>query len=237
MGVEYRVLGPLEVLVEGRIVDVGPPRHRGVLVLMIAHANTVVPAHHLIEALWDDGPPSSAGNLVQGAVSGLRKTLGKDAITTRGTGYALRVEPESLDLHRFERLARAGSVALDDGHLERAATILAEALALWRGPALADLSDERFGCRGGQIAAGRKAVVRVLRHRPLQHRIDRGRQLGSAIARGFYAERSLAELEGLSADPIYMTDLLDDINAHEGAFIPQRLRAARFGSVEPHDLR
>ena len=93
MSVEYRVLGPLEVLVEGRIVDVGPPRHRGVLVLLIVHANTVVPADHLIEALWGDGPPSSAGNLVQGAVSGLRKTLGKDAITTRGTGYALRVEP------------------------------------------------------------------------------------------------------------------------------------------------
>ena len=90
MGVEYRVLGPLEVLVEGRIVDVGPPRHRGVLVLLIAHANTVVPAHHLIEALWGDGPPSSAGNLVQGAVSELRKALGKDAITTRGTGYALQ---------------------------------------------------------------------------------------------------------------------------------------------------
>ena len=172
MGVEYRVLGPLEVLVEGRIVDVGPPRHRGVLVLLIVHANTVVPADHLIEALWGDGPPSSAGNLVQGAVSGLRKTLGKDAITTRGTGYALRVEPESLDLHRFERLARAGSVALDDGHLERAAAILAEALALWRGPALADLSDERFV----RPVAGRLDELRLLAlERRLEAEIGRGR--------------------------------------------------------------
>jgi DNA-binding SARP family transcriptional activator len=171
MGIEYRVLGPLEVVVAGRSVDLGPPRHRGVLVLLIVHANAVVPAHRLIDELWPDAAPSSASNLVQGAVSRLRKVLGKDAIVTRGAGYALTVEPESLDLHRFERLARAGGLALDDGHLDRASAALGEALALWRGPALADLSEEAFV----RPIAGRLEELRLL---ALERRLEAELGLG-----------------------------------------------------------
>ena len=103
MGVEYRLLGPLEVLVDGRSAWLGAPRHRGMLVLLLAQANAVVPAQRMIDEIWGEEPPASAANLVQGAVSHLRKVLGREAIATRGAGYALSVGPDALDLHRFER--------------------------------------------------------------------------------------------------------------------------------------
>ena len=88
MGVEYRMLGPLEALVDGRSVALGPPRHRALLVLLLAQANSVVPVHRLIDEIWGDAPPASAANLVQGAVSRLRKALGAEAIVTRGPAPA-----------------------------------------------------------------------------------------------------------------------------------------------------
>ena len=142
MGVEYRLLGPLEALVDGRPVDLGAPRHRATLVLLLAQANAVVPAQRLIDELWHDDPPASAMNVVQGAVSHLRKLVGRDAIVTRGTGYAVRVGPDALDLSRFERLAEDGSLALERQDFDEAATALSAALDLWAGPALADLTDE-----------------------------------------------------------------------------------------------
>jgi DNA-binding SARP family transcriptional activator len=102
----------------------------------------VVPSTRLIDELWGDDPAPSAANILQGAVSQLRKALGKEAIETRGAGYAVRVEPDGLDVHVFERLADAGSAALERGHFEEAAGTLAEALGLWRGESLADLADE-----------------------------------------------------------------------------------------------
>ena len=126
--------------------------------LLLVQPNAVVPAHHLIDELWGDAPPTTAGNLIQGAVSHLRKVLGKDAIDTRGAGYALRAEPDALDLQRFERLAETGSIALADGHFDRAAATLAEALAEWRGPALGDLGDEAFV----QPVAARLEELRLL---------------------------------------------------------------------------
>ena len=87
MSVEYRVLGPLEVSVDGRPARLGAPKQRATLVLLLCRPNIVVPASRLIDGLWGDYPPGSAANLVQGYVSGLRKTLGKEAIETRGAGY------------------------------------------------------------------------------------------------------------------------------------------------------
>ena len=142
MAPEYRVLGPLEATVDGQPVALGPPRHRALLVLLLAHANQVVPSTRLIDELWGDDPAPSAANMLQGAVSQLRKALGKDAIETRGAGYAVRVEPERLDVHVFERLADAGSAALERRRYDEAAATLAEALGLWRGESLADLSGE-----------------------------------------------------------------------------------------------
>jgi DNA-binding SARP family transcriptional activator len=186
MALEFRLLGPLEVLVDGRAAGLGAPRHRGVLVLLLTQANAVVPAQRLIDELWGDDPPASAPNLIQGAVSHLRKALGKDAIATQGAGYALRVEPQTLDLHRFERLAEEGSLALEDGHFDQAAAALGDALALWRGPALADLVDEDFA----QPVAARLEELRLL---VVERRLE------AELARGRHAD-VLGEIQGLARE-------------------------------------
>ena len=166
------MLGPLEALVDGRSVALGPPRHRALLVLLLAQANSVVPVHRLIDEIWGDAPPASAANLVQGAVSRLRKALGTETIVTRGPGYVLGVGPDALDLHRFERRAEEGSLALEQGDFERAATTLAAALGVWSGPALADLQDERCV----QPIAARLDDVRLLAtERRLEAELGRGR--------------------------------------------------------------
>lgn len=142
MSVEYRLLGPLEVLVGGRPASLAGPRQRAVLVVLLAARGKVVPASQLIDELWASDPPATAASVLQSYVSHLRKALGKSAIETRGRGYLAKVGPESLDLLRFERSAHHGSVLLADGRPEEASAALREALALWRGPALADLGDE-----------------------------------------------------------------------------------------------
>ena len=183
---EYRILGPLDALVDGRPVNLGPPRQRALLAVLLAQENRLVPAGRIVDQLWPDDPPSSADNLVQGYVSGLRKVLGKEAIETRGAGYVVRVEPGGLDMSDFERLAHEGSVALESGRAEQAAATLAEALALWRGPALADLADEPYLV---PITA-RLEELRVL---ALERRLE------AEIALGHHAD-SIAEIEALIAE-------------------------------------
>jgi DNA-binding SARP family transcriptional activator len=181
--VRYLLLGPLVALVDGRAVELGGPRQRGVLVVLLTQAGSLVPASRIIDAVWGDEPPASAANLVQRSVSQLRKAVGHDAIETRGAGYMARVEPDALDLHVFERLARAGSVALGDGHFEEAAGVLREALALWRGAALADLADQPFL----EHEAARLEEMRLL---ALERALD------ADLACGRHAD-ALAEAEGL----------------------------------------
>jgi hypothetical protein len=94
--VEYRVLGPLEVLVDGRPTKLAGPRQRAVLACLLAAANKTVPASRLVDELWAGDPPVTATNVLQSYVSQLRKALGKDAIETRGPGYAVRVGREEL---------------------------------------------------------------------------------------------------------------------------------------------
>ena len=183
--VRYLLLGPVVALVDGRAVELGGPRQRGVLVVLLTQAGSLVPASRIIDAVWGDEPPASAANLVQRSVSQLRKAVGHDAIETRGAGYMARVEPDALDLHVFERLARAGSVALGDGHFEEAAGVLREALALWRGAALADLADQPFL----EHEAARLEEMRLL---VLE------RALEADLACGRHAD-ALAEAEGLVA--------------------------------------
>jgi DNA-binding SARP family transcriptional activator len=130
---EFRILGPLEVVDRGAALPLGGARQRAVLALLLTRANAPVSTDRLIDDLWGTEPPRTAGNTVQYYVSQLRKLLGSDRIVTRPTGYAIRVEPGELDLERFERLLERGDA---DG--------LHEALALWRGPALADFAYEPF---------------------------------------------------------------------------------------------
>ena len=172
MALEYRVLGPLEATVDGQSVVLGPPRNRALLVLLLAQANQVVPSTRLIDELWGEDPAPSAANILQGAVSQLRKALGRNAIDTRGTGYAVRVEPDQLDVHRFERLADAGSAALETGRFDEAADSLAEALGLWRGEALGDLAGEDAVY---QVAARLEELRLTVRERMLEAELGRAR--------------------------------------------------------------
>src|ERR687884_699733 len=127
---EFNVLGPLEVLSERGAVDLGAHKQRALLALLLLEANRVVPRDRLIDALWEDDPPDTAQKALQVYVSQLRKRLGSERVQTRSPGYQLRVEPDELDLTRFERLREEGK--------------LDEALSLWRGPPLADFAYERF---------------------------------------------------------------------------------------------
>ena len=103
---EFRVLGPLEVLDDGRPLDLGAPRQRALLAFLLLHANEVVSTDRLAEALWPGGIPRTAQKAIQVYVSALRRALGsaRDVLETHGPGYLLRVAPEELDLHEFERL-------------------------------------------------------------------------------------------------------------------------------------
>jgi DNA-binding SARP family transcriptional activator len=137
---EFRILGPLEVLAGSVPVRLGGPRQRAVLAILLGHANEVVPADRLIDGVWDE-PPETAANVLQGYVSQLRRTLGRDVIATRGRDYAIRLADGALDLHRFERLGAAAAAALGEGRPAEASAGLRSALSLWRGPALSDLLD------------------------------------------------------------------------------------------------
>ena len=112
------------------------------LAVLLLHAGQVVPASKLIDEVWADDPPETAQNVLQGYVSQLRRALGRSAIETREPGYVLRMEHDASDLHRFERLASDGAELLERGRAEDGAMLLHESLALWRGPALADVADE-----------------------------------------------------------------------------------------------
>src|SRR5262245_30352672 len=139
---EYRVLGPLEVYENGREIPLGPARRRVLLAVLLTRANEVVSTDRLADILWAGSPPPAAANVVQGHISDLRKELGRDAIVTRAGGDAIVVESEEIDLRRFERLLEEGSRELESGRAAEAGDCLREALALWRGAALADIADE-----------------------------------------------------------------------------------------------
>ena len=127
---EFRILGPLEVADDGEPVAIRRGKEQALLAYLLLHANEVSSSGRLIDVLWDEQPPATAAKILHNAVSHLRRQLGDGRLLTRDPGYLLRVEPGELDAHEFERLAREGRAA--------------EALALWRGPPLLELQNERF---------------------------------------------------------------------------------------------
>jgi predicted ATPase/DNA-binding SARP family transcriptional activator len=146
--VEFLVLGPLAAVgPTGDVLSLGPPRRRALLAALLVHAGTAVSIDRLIDLLWGARPPPTAATMVHGAVAGLRRVVepGRGAQTptlllTRGGGYALEVRPEQVDAVRFERLVAAGRPLVASAP-ERASQTLADALALWRGPALAGVEE------------------------------------------------------------------------------------------------
>src|SRR6187200_556976 len=140
---DFRILGPLEVHGDGGALPLGATKPRAVLAVLLLHANQPVSAERLAVALWGDDAPAGATRTVQVHVSRLRKALGDaEAVATTPAGYRLRVRRDELDAERFERGVEAGRRALGAGSPDQAAVLLREALALWRGPPLADLEFE-----------------------------------------------------------------------------------------------
>ena len=136
----YFILGPLEVRDGENDVALRGGHPRKLLAILLLHSGQAVSSDRLIEELWDGQPPDTAAKALQGHVSSLRKQLGPETVETVGAGYRLQLAPEDLDAHRFEKL-------LTEAHpLEPApaAVMLREALALWRGPALADFAYDDF---------------------------------------------------------------------------------------------
>jgi DNA-binding SARP family transcriptional activator len=147
-GMEFRILGPLEVLDEGRALTLGGSKQRALLALLLTHSNETLSTERLIDELWGERPPATAAKTVQVHVSRLRKALAADDIVlTRDHGYELRVAPEQVDAHRFERLVAEGRDRVAAKEPEPAIELLERALALWRGRPFADLTDEPFAQR------------------------------------------------------------------------------------------
>ena len=142
---EFGLLGPLEVRADGRSVPLGGARPRAVFAVLALHANQPVSAERLAVALWGEDAPPSAVKTVQVYVARLRKALGDpDVLVTTPAGYYLRVRRGELDVEHFERLVGEGREALATGRADDAAATLREALELWRGPPLAELSATPF---------------------------------------------------------------------------------------------
>jgi DNA-binding SARP family transcriptional activator len=142
---EFRVLGPLEVVGDDGPIQLGGPKQRATLAILLLNANRVVSVERLADDLYAGEAPVTAVNQVQRQISALRKALGSSsAIETRSPGYVIRLAPDQLDLGRFERLTGDGRAALVDGEMERAVELLRQALDLWRGAPLADVAHESF---------------------------------------------------------------------------------------------
>jgi DNA-binding SARP family transcriptional activator/streptogramin lyase len=168
---EFRILGPLEIVGERGPVTLHRGKEQALLTFLLLHPNELLPSERLIDELWDGQPPATAAKILQNAVSQLRKALGLGRLETRPPGYVFHLQPDELDLDRFERLAREGKPA--------------EALALWRGTPLVELRDERFADDARRRLEEQRLDV-------LEDRID------TDLAAGRHAQL-IGELERLTA--------------------------------------
>lgn len=162
--VELRLLGPIEVWFDGKLLAVGPPKQRCVLAVLALEVNRVVPVETIIDRVWDDSPPAAARSLVQTYVARLRRVLAGSGVTLayRSGGYVLGMELALVDLHRF-RSVFARSAAMVPGDVECALAGMRGALGLWRGSPLSDLDGDwarrmRGALREQQLAARRQLL-------------------------------------------------------------------------------
>ena len=187
--IDYRILGPLEVSADGRVIDIGGAKQRALLAILLLRANEPVPRGVLVHELWGERPPAGARGSLDVYVSRLRKALGAagngQAVVTRPGGYCLQLADGQLDVYRFERLVAEGRSALAGNAPEQAAASLRAALRLWRGNALGDLSCEPFA----QVEVGR---LEELRLGAVEDRIE------ADLALGRHADL-VSELEALVA--------------------------------------
>jgi DNA-binding SARP family transcriptional activator/DNA-binding beta-propeller fold protein YncE len=229
--VEFRILGPLELVGGADGVSLDAPKLRALLGVLLLHPNEVVSSERLIDELWGERPPATAGKVVQTYVSQLRRGLDPDAIATRPPGYVLRVGSGELDADRFHRLAAEARQLAASGDHARARRLYSEALALWRGPPLAgvvfesfarneveQLGEERLGALMDlidcELALGNHAEVvaeleTLVRQHPLRERLRAQLMLAlyrcgrqaDALAAYRDARRTLVEELGLEPGP------------------------------------
>ncbi len=223
--IEFRILGPLEAVADGRLLPLGGVKQRAVLALLLLDAGRVVPTDRLIDALWSGSPPATANASLQNFISQLRKALGPEAIETRPPGYRVQIGNGQLDLARVRRL-------VDDARtsdLPRRARLLREALELWRGDPLAELAFESFAQPEiarlselqislleerleADLAIGRHAEVvseldELVRRHPLRERLRAQLMLAlyrsgrQADALEVYRQGREALVEGLGLEP------------------------------------
>lgn len=183
---DFRILGPIEVVESDGSIRLGGPRQRATLAILLLEANRVVSVERLAEDLYAGAAPVTAVTQVQRQISDLRKVLPKQVIETRSPGYMIHVLTEQLDLNRFERQAENATQLLARGEAQRAAELLRDALALWRGAPLADLAYESFA----QSAIERLDEIRLA---ALEQRIE------ADLALGRHREL-VAELEQLTSE-------------------------------------
>jgi DNA-binding SARP family transcriptional activator/predicted ATPase len=238
MPIEFRILGPLELSADGGVLPLGSPKQRTLLALLLVHANETVSRDRLIEELWAEAAPPSVESAFHVYLSRLRRLLeaagGGGLLAREAHGYRLRVEPEHLDATRFDRLAGEGGEALAAGRVELAADRLRQALALWRGPALADLQSERFAI----TASARLEEKRVF---ALEQRLE------ADLALGRHGDL-ISELEALVAEHPYREHLrahlmlalyrsgrqADALRAYQEA---RRMLADELGLEPGHELK
>ncbi len=194
---EFRILGPLEVLVDGRKLPLASKKQRALLAVLLLNAGQIVSRDRLLDALWEESPPASGIAALRVHVSELRKLLDEDRegggsktrLLTADPGYLVDVKRDEFDLNIFERLVEDGSRALGAGEIATASEVLGEAISLWRGPALADFTYDAFA----QQAIGRLEELRLV---ALERKIE------AELALGRHADL-VPELEQLvSANPL-----------------------------------
>jgi predicted ATPase/DNA-binding SARP family transcriptional activator len=193
----FRVLGPLEAEVGGRVVPLGAPKQRALLALLLLHANEVVSRERAIDLLWGDEPPASAQNSLQVYVHGLRKLLGRQRIVTRGAGYVLVIAAGELDLQRFDRLVAEARHALEAGSAASAAERLEEAVGLCRGEPLADLPFDAFSEPARERLRERRLAAEELRtdaYLALGRHERLAGELEALVAQNPYRERVWGQL-------------------------------------------
>ena len=188
---EFRILGPLEVVGEAGPIRLGGPKQRATLAILLLHANSVVSVDRLADDLYAGAAPVTAVTQVQRQISDLRKVLGPpqgsaSVIETRAPGYVIRLASEQLDLERFERRTAEATRALARGDAALAGDLLRDALRLWRGAPLADLAYESFA----QVAIERLEEIRLF---AVEQRVE------AELALSMHAEL-IGELEALVAE-------------------------------------
>src|SRR5215208_4676198 len=237
------LLGPFEVRDGSAPVRLGGRKPRALLARLALDANRTVPVDRLIEDLWGEDVPGTATKMVQIHVSHLRKVLPAGVLVTRPGGYALVADPNAIDLVRFERLRDAGRVALAGGDPRSAARLLGEALALWRGEALAEFSEPFAALEEARLAQLRLdcAEDRIEAELALGHHAAVTAELEALVAREPLRERPRAQLMlalyrgGRHADALTTLQDLRRILDDELGLVPSRSLGELERRILQHD--